>query len=191
MDDTDPEALLALARRLAESAADLLVQEYGRYFGLKTACFRCGCLTGPDHAGVELHGFLSYLVKCAVTGRLYTVFGYKGKQVRDNIHSADLVAAFYEFFRAPRSGEVYNLGGGRFSHCSLLEAAQLCEEITGQPMVRRYSPAARLGDHVWWVSDNARFARHYPAWQLQYDVPAILRQIHEANVERWQPVAAD
>lgn len=171
-------------------AADVMVQEYGRYFDMYTACFRGGCLTGPNHAATELHGFLGYLMRCAVTGTTYTVYGHGGKQVRDNIHSADLVAAFEEFFRAPRSGEVYNLGGGRFSHCSLLEAARLCEEITGQPMALRYSPTARLGDHIWWVSDNGRFARHYPGWRLRHDVPAILRQIHEANVERWQLAAA-
>jgi CDP-paratose 2-epimerase len=175
----------------SKTAADVMVQEYGRYFDMYTACFRGGCLTGPHHAATELHGFLGYLMRCAVTGTPYTVYGHGGKQVRDNIHSADLVAAFHEFFRAPRCGEVYNLGGGRFSHCSLLEAAHLCEEITGQPLIRRYSPAARLGDHVWWVSDNRRFTCHYPTWRLRYDVPAILREMYEANVERWQPVAAD
>src|SRR5690606_31146 len=115
-------------------AADVLVQEYGRYFGMKTATFRGGCLTGPNHSGTQLHGFLAYLMKCAVTGTPYTVFGYKGKQVRDNIHSADLIAAFHEFAKAPRSAEVYNIGGGRFSNCSMLEAITLCEELTGRPM---------------------------------------------------------
>ncbi len=172
-------------------AADVMVQEYGRYFGMRTVCLRGGCLTGPHHAATELHGFLGYLMRCAVTGTPYTVYGHGGKQVRDNIHSADLTAAMYEFFRAPRVGEVYNLGGGRFSHCSMLEAIRLCEEITGRPLDWRYSPAARLGDHVWWVSDNRRFERHYPNWRLRHDVPAILREIYEANVERWQLVAAD
>ena len=166
-------------------AADVLVQEYGRYFGLRTACFRGGCLTGPNHSGAELHGFLAYLMKCAVTGTPYTVYGYKAKQVRDNLHSADLIAAFDEFRRAPRVGEVYNLGGGRFSNCSMLEAIDLCESITGRPLAWRYDEHHRRGDHVWWITDNARFAGHYPAWRPTYDVPSILRDIHHANVERW------
>ncbi len=135
-------------------AADVMVQEYGRYFGLKTACFRGGCLTGPGHSGAELHGFLSYLVKCAVTGRPYTVFGYKGKQVRDNIHSYDLVNAFWHFFNAPRSGEVYNIGGG--PHVELLDARgdrASCERLTGRPLAWTYSDTNRAGDHIWWVSD--------------------------------------
>lgn len=167
-------------------AADILVQEYGRYFGMRTACFRGGCLTGPGHSGTELHGFLSYLMKCAVTGTPYSVFGYGGKQVRDNLHSADLVAAFDQFFRAPRVAEVYNIGGGRTSHCSLREAATLCEEITGRPMELRYQPANREGDHIWWVSNNAKFSSHYPEWTVAHTVPAILREIYDANVERWQ-----
>ena len=166
-------------------AADVLVQEYGRYFGLRTACFRGGCLTGPNHSGTQLHGFLAYLMRCAVTGTPYTVFGYKGKQVRDNIHSLDLVRAFHEFFRAPRSGEVYNIGGGRASNCSMREAVALCEEITGRPMRTSYTDQNRAGDHIWWISDNGRFQDHYPEWSLRYDVPAILREIHEMNAERW------
>lgn len=166
-------------------AADILVQEYGRYFGLRTACFRCGCLTGPRHTGAELHGFLSYLMKCAVTGTAYTVYGYEGKQVRDNLHSADLIAALDRYVRQPRRAEVYNLGGGRFSNVSLLEAIRLCEEIVGRRMSYRYSPEARRGDHIWWVSDNGKFREHYPGWELQYDVPTILREIYEENCERW------
>ena len=166
-------------------AADVLVQEYGRYFGLKSACFRGGCLTGPNHSGTQLHGFLAYLVKCAATGTPYTVFGYGGKQVRANIHSADLIQAFDRFWRAPRSGEVYNIGGGRFSNCSMLEAIAVCEEITGTPMDWTYSEANRAGDHIWWVSDVSKFASHYPGWKLTYDVPRICREIHEANAERW------
>lgn len=171
-------------------AADVLVQEYGRYFGMRTACFRGGCLTGPNHSGTQLHGFLAYLMKCTVTGQPYTVFGYKGKQVRDNIHSADLIAAFHEFFRAPRVAEVYNIGGGRFSNCSMLEGIQLCEEIAGRELRWTYSETNRIGDHIWYIGDNGRFATHYPAWKQRYDVPAILREIHEAMVERYQTAGA-
>lgn len=165
-------------------AADVLVQEYGRYFGMQTGCFRGGCLTGPNHSGTELHGFLAYLMKCAITGKPYTVFGYKGKQVRDNIHSADLIGAFHHFFQAPRVGEVYNAGGGRFSNCSMLEAIRVCEEMTGGPMQWTYSDTNRVGDHIWWISDNGRFEGHFPDWRLAYDVPAILREIHAAYRER-------
>ena len=166
-------------------AADVLVQEYGRYFGLRTACFRGGCLTGPTHSGTALHGFLSYLMKCTMTGTLYTVYGYKGKQVRDNIHSADLIAAFEVFCRAPRCGEVYNIGGGRFSHCSMVEAIGLCEEIAGRELSWTYDEAHRTGDHVWWISDNGRFASHYPEWKQTYNVPAILHDICAFNRDRW------
>jgi len=167
-------------------AADVLVQEYGHYFELPTACFRCGCLTGPHHAGAQLHGFLAYLMRCTATGTPYTIYGYKGKQVRDNIHSADLIRAFYEFYRAPRMAEVYNMGGGRTSNCSMLEAIDLCQEITGRPLTWRYSEENRLGDHIWWISDLRKFQSHYPDWQVTYDVPAILREIYETNRERWQ-----
>jgi CDP-paratose 2-epimerase len=166
-------------------AADVLVQEYGRYFGLKSGCFRGGCLTGPTHSGAELHGFLAYLMKCAVTGKPYKVFGYKGKQVRDNIHSADLINAFYEFFKAPRSGEVYNSGGGRYSNCSMLEAIQMCEEIAGRKLNWNYVEQNRIGDHIWWVSDNGKFSSHYPNWKLTYNVRQILQEIYEFNLERW------
>jgi len=166
-------------------AADVMVQEYGRYFGMKTACFRGGCLTGPNHSGTQLHGFLAYLMKCAVTGKPYTVFGYKAKQVRDNIHSADLIRSFDEFMQAPRSGEVYNIGGGRFSNCSMLEAIELCEQITGNKMNWTYSHQNRIGDHIWWVGDLAKFKQHYPNWKMIYDVPLILKEIYEHNFERW------
>ena len=166
-------------------AADVLVQEYGRYFGLKTCCFRGGCLTGPNHSGTQLHGFLSYLMKCTMTGKPYTVFGYKGKQVRDNIHAGDLIACFYQVFKAPRSGEVYNIGGGRFSNASMLEAIQLCEEISGCSLRWTYREQSRTGDHIWWVSDNSKFAAHYPEWRQKYDVRAILHEIYEYNRERW------
>lgn len=166
-------------------AADILVQEYGRYFGMKTACFRGGCLTGPNHSGAQLHGFLAYLMKCAATGRPYTVFGYAGKQVRDNIHSTDLIRAFDAFFEAPRSGRVYNIGGGRFSNCSMLEAIRMCEQITGRPMNWSYSEANRTGDHIWWISDLSRFRSDYPQWSLRYDVPAILQEMFSLNEDRW------
>lgn len=171
-------------------AADVLVQEYGRYFGMHTACFRGGCLTGPNHAGAQLHGFLAYLMRCAITGEPYTVFGYGGKQVRDNIHSADLIRAFHQVFQAPRSAEVYNIGGGRFSNCSMLEAIHLCEEIVGRPMQWAYSETNRTGDHIWWISDNGRFSEHYPDWKLDYDVPGILREIYEANIDRLSPAGS-
>ena len=167
-------------------AADVLVQEYGRYFGMRTACFRGGCLTGPNHAGTQLHGFLAYLMRCTMTGTPYSVFGYKGKQVRDNIHSADLIRAFYEFFKAPRCAEVYNVGGGRFSNCSMLEAIALSEHIAGRELAWRYDETNRVGDHVWWISDNERFASHYPDWKLVHDVPRILQEIHDANRDRWR-----
>jgi CDP-paratose 2-epimerase len=169
----------------SKAAADLLVQEFGRYFGMSTACFRGGCLTGPNHSGTMLHGFLAYLMKCAATGSPYTVFGYKGKQVRDNIHSADLINAFYEFFKHPRSGEVYNMGGGRFSNCSMLEAIQQCQEITGREMKWTYTDKNRIGDHIWYISDLDKFKAHYPGWQMKYDVPAILREMYELDQERW------
>jgi CDP-paratose 2-epimerase len=175
---------------VSKIAADVLVQEYGRYFGMKTACFRGGCLTGPNHSGTRLHGFLSYLMKCAVTETPYTIFGYKKKQVRDNIHSADLIRAFDEFFKQPRSGEVYNMGGSRHSNCSMLEAISICEEITGMRFHAKYIDENRRGDHIWWISDVSRFQQHYPRWKLRYDVPQILREIFELNVERWKDECA-
>ena len=166
-------------------AADVLVQEYGRYFNMKTAVFRGGCLTGPRHSGAQLHGFLSYLMKCAITGDHYTVFGYKGKQVRDNIHSYDLVNMFWHFYQAPRpGGEVYNAGGSRFANCSMQEAIVLCEEITGNKMSYSYSDQNRIGDHIWYVSDVSRFQNHYPGWAFEYDLTATLSQIFEELRER-------
>lgn len=166
-------------------AADVLVQEYGRYFDIPTACFRGGCLTGPGHSGTQLHGFLSYLMKCAMTGTEYTVFGYKGKQVRDNIHSNDLVRAFDAFLENPRCSAVYNIGGGRHSNCSMLEAIEHCQEISGNEMNYKYSDQNRAGDHIWWISDIGQFQKDYPDYKLQYNVPQILREIHDQNVERW------
>lgn len=165
-------------------AADVLVQEYGRYFDMPTVCFRGGCLTGPDHSGAQLHGFLAYLMKCNLTGDAYTVFGYKGKQVRDNIHSYDLVNMFWHFHRNPRVGEVYNAGGSRNSNCSMMEAIALCEEISGNKMNWSYSEDNRIGDHIWWVSDVFKFQQHYPEWSFKYDLHDILKQIYEGMRER-------
>jgi CDP-paratose 2-epimerase len=170
-------------------AADMLVQEYGRYFGLKTVCFRGGCLTGPSHSGTQLHGFLAYLMKCIVTGRPYTVFGYGGKQVRDNIHSRDLIRAFDAFHQNPRSGAVYNIGGGRESNCSMIEAIGLCEQISGREAAWTYAAENRAGDHQWWISGLQRFKADYPEWRLEYDVAEILQEIYDANVERWMEAA--
>ena len=166
-------------------AADVLVQEYGRYFGIKTGTFRGGCLTGPSHSGTKLHGFLSYLMKCTMTGDHYQVLGYKGKQVRDNIHSYDLVNAFYHFYQAPRVAEVYNIGGSRFSHCSMLEAIQSCEIIANKKLNWSYEEINRIGDHIWWISDVQKFKTHYPKWHLTYDTEAILKSIFTQNVSRW------
>jgi CDP-paratose 2-epimerase len=168
-------------------AADVLVQEYGRYFGLRSACFRGGTLTGPRHSAAELHGFLAYVMRCAMTGTPYTVYGYKGKQVRDAIHSHDLIRAFHEFFRAPRLAEVYNIGGGRFSNASVIEAIELSQEISGEELAWSYRDANRIGDHIWWIGDNGRFASHYPGWRLEYDVRRILEEIWEVNCDRWRP----
>lgn len=166
-------------------AADVMVQEYGRYFGLATTCFRGGTLTGPQHSAAQLHGFLGYVMRCAMTRTPYTVFGYKGKQVRDAIHSKDLIRAFEHVWRAPRVGEVYNIGGGRYSNCSVLEAITLAEKITGDEMQWNYSETNRIGDHVWWVGDNGKFSEHYPGWRLEHDVEDILREMLAANADRW------
>ncbi|NUB05026.1 NAD-dependent epimerase/dehydratase family protein [Azospirillum sp. Vi22] len=166
-------------------AADVMVQEYGRYFGMKTACFRGGCLTGPGHSGAQLHGFLAYLVKCAVTGTPYRVFGYKGKQVRDNIHSFDLVNAFWHVFQKPRSAEVYNIGGGRHSNCSMAEAITKAEQLTGRPMTWSYDETNRIGDHIWWISDIRRFQEHYPDWSLTRDIDGILAEMHAEMADRF------
>ncbi len=165
-------------------AADVLVQEYGRYFDMKTGTFRGGCLTGPNHSGAQLHGFLSYLMKCAITGDHYTVFGYKGKQVRDNIHSWDLVNMFWHFYKNPKAGEVYNAGGGRFSNCSMQEGIELCEEITGNKMNYTLTDDNRIGDHIWWISDLSKFKAHYPEWDWKYNVKDILEQIAGSMTER-------
>jgi CDP-paratose 2-epimerase len=174
---------------VSKAAADLMVQEFGRYFGLKTACFRAGCLTGPGHSGTMLHGFLSYLVKCAVTGEPYRVLGYKGKQVRDNIHSLDLVNAFWCFFQNPRSAAVYNIGGARHANCSMLEAIKMCADLTGRPMNYSYVADNRLGDHIWWISDVRRFQAHYPEWHFTYDIREMVAEIHDAMRQRTRSAA--
>ena len=174
---------------VSKVAADLLVQEYGRYFGIPTVCFRGGCLTGPQHAGAQLHGFLAYLMKCTVTGQPYTVFGYGGKQVRDNIHCRDVVRAFEAFHGAPRQAAVYNLGGGRESNVSMLEAIDLCQRISGRELDWTLSDRARIGDHRWWVSELADFERDYPDWSLTRGIEDMLREIHDANVEHWGATA--
>jgi CDP-paratose 2-epimerase len=174
---------------VSKAAADLMVQEYGRYFDIPTVCFRGGCLTGPSHAGTQLHGFLSYLMRCTVTGDQYTVFGYEGKQVRDNIHSNDVVTAIEAFHRAPRPAAVYNLGGGRRCSCSMREAIASCERIAGRELNWSLSDQARVGDHRWWISDLSEFERDYPAWSLEYDLETTLREIHDANAERWADAA--
>jgi len=166
-------------------AADVLVQEYGRYFGIRTGVFRGGCLTGPAHSGAELHGFLSYLVKCAVSGQHYTIYGYKGKQVRDNIHSDDLVRCFWEFYLKPRPGAVYNIGGSRHSNCSMLEAIDLIDEISGYKVNYSLSENARIGDHIWWISDVKKFQRDYPSWSYKYNLRETLVDIIDATVERF------
>jgi len=170
----------------SKAAADVLVQEYGRYFGMKTACFRGGCLTGPNHSGAQLHGFLAYLMKCCVTGESYTVFGYKGKQVRDNIHSFDLIMALDAFFQNPRVAEVYNMGGGRENNCSMLEAIEACENISGRKLNWTYSDTNRSGDHIWYISHLGKFRSHYPDWRQKYGLHETLQEIYENNVQRWE-----
>lgn len=169
---------------VSKVAADIAAQEYGRYFGLKTGTFRGGCLTGPAHSGAELHGFLAYLVKCAVTGQTYTIYGYKGKQVRDNIHSFDMVNAFWHFFQNPQAGAVYNMGGSRYSNCSVLEAINCIEELTARKLNYELSADARSGDHIWWISDVRKFQQQYPDWAYSYDLKRIIQEIVEATQER-------
>lgn len=165
-------------------AADVMVQEYGRYFGMPTVCLRGGCLTGPNHSGAPLHGFLAYLVQCAITGQPYTVLGYKGKQVRDNIHAHDLVNMIWHYVQNPRPGEVYNAGGGRFSNCSMLEAIAICEGLTGKPMRWEYNETNRIGDHIWWISDTRKFQRDYPDWKQEYPIERIFAEIHDGLKSR-------
>jgi len=175
---------------VSKTAADLAVQEYGRYFGLRTVCFRGGPLTGPRHAGAELHGFLSYLMRCTITGDEYTVFGHRAKQVRDNIHSADLVRAFLSFHAAPRVAAVYNIGGGRFSHCSMLEAIEICQRIAGRELEWTLAEEPRVGDHCWWISDLSEFQADYPDWAPEFGTEDILQEIHDQNVDAWTATPA-
>jgi CDP-paratose 2-epimerase len=171
----------------SKASADVMVQEYGRYFGMKTCCLRGGCLTGPHHAGVELHGFLSYLVKVNVEESVYRIFGYKGKQVRDNIHALDVARFIAAFADNPRSGEVYNIGGGRGNSCSILEAFDIVEQITGKPMRYEYVSEHRKGDHICYISDLSKAKRHYPQWDISVSLNQIFRQIAEA----WQARRSD
>ena len=175
---------------VSKAAADLLVQEYGRYFGMPTVCFRGGCLTGPQHAGAQLHGFLAYLMRCTVAGEPYTVFGYDGKQVRDNIHCRDVVRAFEAFHRSPRAAAVYNLGGGREANVSMLEAIAMCERISGRRLEWTLSDQARIGDHRWWISDLSAFRADHLDWALTRGIEETLQEIHDANVDRWTAARA-
>ncbi len=175
---------------VSKAAADLLVQEYGRYFDMPTVCFRGGCLTGPNHAGARLHGFLSYLMRCTISGDHYTVYGYEGLQVRDNIHSSDLVAAFDAYRASPRPGAVYNIGGGRQSNCSMLEAIVACERIAGRALDWSLAEDNRIGDHRWWISDLEPFRADYPDWDITYGIDDILVEIHDHNVETWSAATA-
>lgn len=168
----------------SKAAADIMVQEYGKYFGMNTGIFRGGCLTGPAHSGAELHGFLAYLILCAVNNKPYRVFGYKGKQVRDNIHSKDLINCFWEFFKAPRQGEVYNIGGSRFANISMLEAIGMIEEISGYELNYTVLDEARSGDHIWYVSDVRKFQQHYPEWKYEYDMRKTVTEMIQAALNK-------
>ena len=161
----------------SKSYADLIVQEFGKNVGLKTVCFRAGCITGPNHSGAELHGFLSYLVKSSLKKKYYSIYGYKGKQVRDNIHSQDLVKCFWNFYKKPRSGEVYNIGGGRKSNCSLAEAINHVEILAGIKVEKKYQKTNRVGDHIWYVSDTRKFKNHYPNWKQEYGTKQIIEEL--------------
>ena len=165
-------------------AADIMTQEYGKYFGIKTGTFRAGCLTGPFHSGVKLHGFLSYLIKCAVSDITYTINGYKGKQVRDNLHSFDLINMFWHFFKNPRIGEVYNVGGSRYSNCSLLEAIDMVQKITNKSLSIKYNDKHRKGDHIWWISDISKFKKHYPKWNFKYTLEKTILEIFSEMTNR-------
>jgi CDP-paratose 2-epimerase len=166
-------------------AADVMVQEYGRYFGLRTVCFRAGCLTGSQHSSAQLHGFLAYLMRCAVTRSPYRIIGYKGKQVRDNLHASDVAEAIWCFAQRPSTGIVYNLGGGRASSCSVLEAIELVEQLVGRKLEVSYDAQARAGDHLWWITDTSRFQCDYPAWRQRFDLAGILQELHDRGKPRW------
>jgi CDP-paratose 2-epimerase len=161
----------------SKSYADLVVQEYGKNIGLKTACFRAGCITGPNHSGAKLHGFLSYLVKSSLQNKKYSLIGYKGKQVRDNIHSQDLVSCFWEFYKKPGIGEVYNIGGGRYSNCSIIEALNTIEKISKVKIKRKILTQNRIGDHIWYISDMKKFKKRYPKWKKKYSTLKIIKEL--------------
>ena len=161
----------------SKSYADLIVQEYGKNEGLNTVCFRAGCVTGPNHSGAKLHGFLSYLVKSSMIKKKYSIFGYKGKQVRDNIHSYDLIKCFWNYFKKPRVGEVYNIGGGRKSNCSVIEALNYVELLTNIKVKRIYQKTNRVGDHIWYISDTKKFKKHFPNWKQEYDTKKIIEEL--------------
>jgi len=169
---------------VSKLAGDVMVQEYGRYFGMPTCCLRGGCLTGPNHSGVELHGFLSYLIKCNVEEREYKVFGYKGKQVRDNIHSEDVASFMYEFWKSPRVAEVYNLGGGKSNSCSVIEAFKMAEDVTGKKMKWRYVDQNRIGDHICYYSDLRKMQTHYPNWGVVKTLPMVFEEIASSWKQR-------
>ena len=171
-------------------AADIIVQEYGRYFDMQTACLRGGCLTGPNHSGVELHGFLSYLIKCNLIGRKYTIFGYKGKQVRDNIHALDVARFMEAFINDPRSGEVYNLGGGKQNAVSILESFDKIAALSGKEMIYDYSDQNRSGDHICYYSDLSKMKAHYPGWDISKSIDDIFEEIYESWTERMEAEAA-
>ena len=166
---------------VSKTYADLIVQEYGRNVGLKTVCFRAGCITGPNHSGAKLHGFLSYLIKQCLSKKKYTIIGYKGKQVRDNLHSHDLINSFWEFYKKPKKGIVYNIGGGRFSNCSILEAIEEIESIKNIKIKRQIIKQNRVGDHIWYITDNKKFKKDYPNWKQKYDMKKILKEIIKNN----------
>ena len=162
---------------VSKTYADLIVQEYGKNVGLKTVCFRAGCITGPNHSGAKLHGFLSYLVKQSLSKKKYTIIGYKGKQVRDNLHSYDLINCFWEFFKKPKKGVVYNIGGGRFSNCSILEAINEIELIAKIKIKKKIIKQNRIGDHIWYISDNKKFKKDYPNWIQRYSTKKIIKEL--------------
>ena len=164
---------------VSKTYADLIVQEYGKNVGLKTVCFRGGCITGPNHSAAKLHGFLSYLVKLSLSKKKYSLIGYKGKQVRDNLHSHDLVNCFWEFYKKPRKGEIYNMGGGRFSNCSIIEALDMVEDITNIKIKRNIIKIPRVGDHIWYISNLSKFKNHYPNWKQKYDSKKIIEELVE------------
>ena len=166
---------------VSKTYADLIVQEYGKNIGLKTVCFRGGCITGPNHSGTKLHGFLSYLVKLSVKNKKYNIIGYKGKQVRDNLHSFDLVNCFWEFYKKPRKGEIYNIGGGRFSNCSILEALNIVEKIKNIRIKKKFYKLPRVGDHIWYISNLSKFKKHYPEWKQKYNTLKIIEELIDKN----------